>query len=62
MPAYFVKLLNYYLTLAMYVQVLCIPPDEDMGFLINLPAPCNLLFQPNPTEAEGGVLFLRFTM
>ena len=26
-------------------KVLCIAPDEDMGFLINLPPPCNLLFQ-----------------
>merc|ERR1719400_98483 len=26
-------------------RVLCISPDEDMGFLINLPPPCNLLFQ-----------------
>ena len=26
-------------------RVLCISADEDMGFLINLPAPCNLLFQ-----------------
>lgn len=26
-------------------RVLCISPDEEMGFLINLPAPCNLLFQ-----------------
>jgi len=29
-------------------KVLCISPDEEMGFLINLPAPCNLLYQ---TEA-----------
>ena len=33
-------------------KVLCISPDDDMGFLINLPAPCNLLYQPNPTEEE----------
>ena len=26
-------------------RVLCISPDEEMGFLINLPAPCNLLYQ-----------------
>ena len=26
-------------------KTLCISPDEDMGFLINLPPPCNLLFQ-----------------
>ena len=34
-------------------KVLCIPPDDDMGFLINLPAPCNLLFQPPPAEGDG---------
>ena len=28
-------------------RVLCIPPDDEMGFLINLPAPCNLLYQPS---------------
>ena len=33
-------------------KVLSISPDDDMGFLINVPAPCNLLFQPNPTEEE----------
>jgi len=32
-------------------KVLCISPDEEMGFLINLPAPCNLLYQ-----TEGLVL------
>jgi len=36
-------------------RVLCIPPDDDMGFLINLPAPCNLLYQPLPTETDGMV-------
>ena len=31
-------------------KVLCIAPDEDMGFLINLPPPCNLLFQQEGKE------------
>ena len=29
-----------------------------MGFLINLPAPCNLLYQPNPSAEEGIVKYL----
>ena len=33
-------------------RVVCIPPEEELGFLINLPAPCNLLFQP-PPEVES---------
>ena len=33
-------------------RVLCISPDDDMGFLINLPAPCNLLYQPLPDDGK----------
>jgi hypothetical protein len=35
-------------------RVLCISADEDMGFLINLPAPCNLLFQETADGKLGG--------
>ena len=35
-------------------RVLCISADEDMGFLINLPAPCNLLFQETPDGKLAG--------
>jgi len=34
-------------------RVLCIPPDDEMGFLINLPAPCNLLYQPSTIGMSG---------
>jgi len=34
-------------------KVICMAADDDMGFLINLPAPCNLLYQPNPSEDEA---------
>jgi len=33
-------------------RVICISPDDDMGFLINLPAPCNLLYQPLPEDGK----------
>ena len=35
-------------------RVLCISADEDMGFLINLPAPCNLLFQESADGKLAG--------
>jgi hypothetical protein len=39
-------------------RVLCISPDDDMGFLINLPAPCNLLYQPLPEDGKFVFLLL----
>jgi hypothetical protein len=37
-------------------RVICISPDDDMGFLINLPAPCNLLYQPLPEDGKSYVM------
>jgi hypothetical protein len=37
-------------------RVVCISPDDDMGFLINLPAPCNLLYQPLPEDGKSYVV------
>ena len=34
-------------------KVLCVPPDEEMGFLINLPPPCNVLLQPSTVGLSG---------
>lgn len=34
-------------------RVLCIPPDEDMGFLMNLPPPCNVILQPSTVGLSG---------
>ena len=28
-------------------KVVCIPPDDEMGFLLNLPPPCNVILQPS---------------
>jgi hypothetical protein len=28
-------------------KVVCISPDDEMGFLINLPPPCNVILQPS---------------
>ena len=38
-------------------KVLCISPDEEMGFLINLPAPCNLLYQTEGIHTIHNSLF-----
>ena len=54
----FNNVLKESLTDSTILQVLCISPDDDMGFLINLPAPCNLLYQPNPSAEEGIVKYL----
>ena len=34
-------------------RVLCLPPDEEMGFLSNLPPPCNVLLQPSTVGISG---------
>ena len=43
-------------------RVLCISADEDMGFLINLPAPCNLLFQVIMSLNAMSTMMTIFTM
>lgn len=35
------------------VRVLCIPPDEEMGFLLDLPPPCNVLLRPSEIGMSG---------
>ena len=34
-------------------KVKCIPPDEEMGFLLNLPPPCNVLTNPSTIGVSG---------
>ena len=48
-------------------RVVCLPPDEEMGFLLNLPPPCNVLVQPSsvgisgkPRESPFAVSFQKF--
>ena len=36
-------------------RVVCIPPDEEMGFLLNLPPPCNVILQPSTIGLSGKV-------
>lgn len=33
--------------------VLCAPPDDEMGFLLNLPPPCNVILQPSSIGMSG---------
>ena len=48
-------------------RVLCVAPDEEMGFLLNLPPPCNVLLQPSsigisgkPRESPFNISFQKF--
>ena len=48
-------------------RVLCVAPDEEMGFLLNLPPPCNVLVQPSsvgisgkPRESPFNISFQKF--
>ena len=36
-------------------KVVCIPPDDEMGFLLNLPPPCNVISQPSTIGLSGKV-------
>ena len=36
-------------------RVVCIPPDDEMGFLLNLPPPCNVILQPSTIGLSGKV-------
>ena len=36
-------------------KVLCVAPDEEMGFLMNLPPPCNVILQPSTIGMSGKV-------
>ena len=36
-------------------KVVCIPPDDEMGFLLNLPPPCNVILQPSTIGLSGKV-------
>ena len=36
-------------------KVICIPPDDEMGFLLNLPPPCNVILQPSGIGLSGKV-------
>ena len=36
-------------------KVICIPPDDEMGFLLNLPPPCNVVLQPSQIGLSGKV-------
>ncbi len=36
-------------------KVLCVAPDEEMGFLMNLPPPCNVMLQPSTIGMSGKV-------
>ena len=35
------------------VRVLCVPPDDELGFLLNLPPPCNVVLQPSTIGLSG---------
>jgi hypothetical protein len=37
------------------IRVLCVSPDEEMGFLMNLPPPCNVIIQPSTIGMSGKV-------
>ena len=48
-------------------RVVCVAPDEEMGFLLNLPPPCNVLLQPSsvgisgkPRESPFNISFQKF--
>lgn len=34
-------------------KVVCISPDDEMGFLLNLPPPCNVILQPSTIGLSG---------
>ena len=34
-------------------KVVCLAPDEEMGFLLNLPPPCNVLTSPSTIGISG---------
>ena len=36
-------------------QVICIPPDKEMEFLLDLPPACNVLLQPSTVKNPGKV-------
>ncbi|TRY73107.1 hypothetical protein TCAL_11821 [Tigriopus californicus] len=36
-------------------RVLCVSPEEDMGFLMNLPPPCNVILQPSTIGLSGKI-------
>ena len=36
-------------------RVLCVTPDDEMGFLLNLPPPCNVVLQPSTIGMSGKV-------
>ena len=40
---------------AFKTKVICIPPDDEMGFLLNLPPPCNVILQPSTIGLSGKV-------
>ena len=35
------------------VRVLCVAPDDELGFLLNLPPPCNVVLQPSTIGLSG---------
>ncbi len=43
-------------------RVLCVSPDEEMGFLLNLPPPCNVILQPSNIGMSGKVPNSQFLM
>ena len=40
---------------ALIFQVLCVSADDEMGFLLNLPPPCNVILQPSQIGMSGKV-------
>ena len=36
-------------------KVLCVSPDDELGFLMNLPPPCNVMLQPSTIGMSGKV-------
>ena len=51
----FTSFFGLFTKINIYFQVVCISPDDEMGFLQNLPPPCNVVLQPSTIGLSGKV-------